>query len=250
MKLSAVAAATPVSASATAPDRCNATERVRPESNENSSTPLSRPAQFSFVDDPDTRFANAVTPATCAVNPGRPSRPPDSPSTSTPVCDAPPWEIRASFKPDTDPETPTEPAVTSYPEAAAPSGVNPPPTPTNTLEPPRLNAHTSASVNVIGLEDALSDPLAVVWSTVKLFAVATTAPPTDTATAPDRWSVTKRVSPLSNENGSTPLSNPAQFSFVVEPDTVFASADAPATCTVNPVSPRRLPESPSTCTPV
>ena len=85
MKLSAVAAATPASASATAPDKCNDTDRVKPESNENGSTPLSSPAQFSFVDDPDTRFASAVTPATCTVKPGRPTRPPVSPSTSTPV---------------------------------------------------------------------------------------------------------------------------------------------------------------------
>ena len=84
------------------------------------------------------------------------------PSTSTPVYVTPLCVIVATLAPETEPpRRRREPSLTSNPEAD-PLGVNPPPTPTNTLELPRLNAHTSAPLNVTGLLDALSDPLAVV----------------------------------------------------------------------------------------
>ena len=69
--------------------------------------------------------------------------------------------IATTFTPVTVADTPIVPSETSKPDAD-PLGDNPPPTPTNTCELPRLNAHTSASVSAIALDDALSDPLAVV----------------------------------------------------------------------------------------
>ena len=103
---------------------------------------------------------------------------------------------------------------------------------------------------MIAADDALSEPDAVVWSSEKLSAVAATAPATPSATAPERCSDTSRVSPLANANGRTPLSSPAQFSFVVDPETVFASAEAPATFTVTGSRPMKPPERPSTSRPV
>ena len=95
------------------PERCSATLRVKPLSNENGSTPLSSPAQFSFVAEPETVFESAVTPFTCTVSPTRPTRSPERPSTSTPVYVTPPCVICASFTSVTEPETPTEPSLTS-----------------------------------------------------------------------------------------------------------------------------------------
>ena len=72
-----------------------------------------------------------------------------------------PCVTAATLTPVTVADTPTVPLLTSKPDGD-PLGVNPPPTPTNTLELPRLNAQTSALLSAIGLDEALSEPLAVV----------------------------------------------------------------------------------------
>ena len=79
------------------------------------------------------------------------------------------------------------------------------PSPTKTCELPRLNAQTSAPVSVIAFDDALSDPLAVVWSSVKLSVVAARNVPIESAAAPERW-----IEPAASDAGP-----PANVQFVI-----------------------------------